>query len=114
MGLHSSIYPALFILTVLSIILSCHEPADKGISKLELAPEVNTEKVKPLSVDMSIQNNLIKTVNVLSEEIGSRDYLQSNALDRAVDYISSELRGYGHRLISALRGSGENVQKYLC
>ena len=71
MGLHSSIYPALFILTVLSIILSCHEPADKGISKLELAPEVNTKKVKPLSVDMSIQNNLIKTVNVLSEEIGS-------------------------------------------
>jgi len=45
---------------------------------------------------MDIHKNLKKTVFTLSHEIGSRGYLQINALERTVDYISSELSSYGY------------------
>jgi hypothetical protein len=43
-----------------------------------------------------IQENLRKTVNMLSREIGSRGYMQVAALDRAAEYIVSELKRYGY------------------
>lgn len=43
-----------------------------------------------------IQNNLKKTVHVLAREIGSRGHLQAAALNRTIDYISSELSAHGY------------------
>jgi hypothetical protein len=45
---------------------------------------------------MDIAENLEKTVRFLSEEIGPRGYLEKDALNRAADYIGSELHGYGY------------------
>jgi Zn-dependent M28 family amino/carboxypeptidase len=43
-----------------------------------------------------IQDNLKRSVYILSEEIGPRAYNQINALDRTVEYIVSEFRHYGY------------------
>ncbi len=40
---------------------------------------------------ISIRDNLKKTVNMLAGEIGSRGYLQTEALKKSADYIKSEL-----------------------
>ncbi len=48
------------------------------------------------SKQMEIQNNLKKTVYFLSNEIGSRGYLQIPSLEKTVDYITSELGLYGY------------------
>lgn len=45
---------------------------------------------------MGIQNNLKKTVNVLSKEIGSRGHSQTDSLEKAADYITSGLSQYGY------------------
>jgi hypothetical protein len=45
---------------------------------------------------MEIQNNLRKTVRILSQEIGSRGYLQIDALQKSDEYITSELKRYGY------------------
>ncbi|NIR04130.1 MAG: M28 family peptidase, partial [Candidatus Aminicenantes bacterium] len=47
---------------------------------------------------MDIQKNLKKTVHILSQEIGSRGYLQIQALKRTADYITSELNRYGYQV----------------
>jgi len=44
----------------------------------------------------TIADNLKKTVNFLAEEIGSRGYLESEALKKTTDYIKSELTSYGY------------------
>ena len=44
----------------------------------------------------SIRNNLKKTVHMLAGEIGSRGYLEADALKRAGEYIKSEFRSYGY------------------
>ncbi|MEW6602207.1 MAG: M28 family peptidase, partial [Nitrospirota bacterium] len=46
-----------------------------------------------------IQNNLRKTVHVLARDIGSRGYLQTAALNRTVEYVSSELSSYGYSVL---------------
>lgn len=46
-----------------------------------------------------IQNNLRKTVHVLAREIGSRGYLQTAALNRTIEYISSEFSAYGYSVL---------------
>ncbi len=43
-----------------------------------------------------IQTHLKKTVSILSEEIGSRGYLQLDALNKTADYIKSEFSRYGY------------------
>lgn len=48
------------------------------------------------TLKMDIQNNLKKTVNMLSGEIGSRGYLQTDALEKTAAYISSELENSGY------------------
>ncbi|TNF55457.1 M28 family peptidase [bacterium] len=45
---------------------------------------------------MDIQNNLKKIVHRLSRDIGSRGYLQLDALRKTSDYIVSELKQYGY------------------
>ncbi|MBI4697437.1 MAG: M28 family peptidase [Nitrospirae bacterium] len=45
---------------------------------------------------MDIQNNLKKTVFRLAQEIGPRDFLQTEALDKSAEYIASEFRNYGY------------------
>ncbi len=47
---------------------------------------------------MDVQENLKKTVLALSDEIGSRGYLQIDALKTTVEYISSELSHYGYKV----------------
>ena len=44
----------------------------------------------------TIVDNLKKTVNFLAEEIGSRGYLESEALKKTTDHIKSELTSYGY------------------
>jgi len=46
-----------------------------------------------------IQNNLKKTVRVLACEIGSRGHLQIDALNRTIDYLTSELSAYGYSVL---------------
>ncbi len=46
-----------------------------------------------------IQNNLKKTVNFLSKEVGSRGYLQIEALNKTADYIRSEFAHYGYKVL---------------
>jgi hypothetical protein len=64
-------------------------------------------------IRMSIQNNLKKTVNMLAGEIGSRGYLQTEALKKSADYIKSELGSYGYDVsvqsYDAKEGTFENV-----
>jgi Zn-dependent M28 family amino/carboxypeptidase len=49
-----------------------------------------------------IQNNLRRIVNFLSEEVGSRGYLQIEALNKTADYIKSELSKYGYTVCEQL------------
>jgi Zn-dependent M28 family amino/carboxypeptidase len=49
-----------------------------------------------LQVKIGIQDNLKKTILKLSREIGSRGYLQTDALLETADYISAELERYGY------------------
>ncbi|MBI5097630.1 MAG: M28 family peptidase [Nitrospirae bacterium] len=46
-----------------------------------------------------IQNNLKKTVNFLSKEVGPRGYLQIEALNKTADYIRSEFGNYGYTVL---------------
>ncbi len=48
---------------------------------------------------LTIQNNLKKTVHVLSSEIGSRGYLQITSLEKTADYITTELTSYGYKVL---------------
>lgn len=43
-----------------------------------------------------IQDNLKRTVSTLAETIGPRGYLQSEALQKSIDYITSEFTSYGY------------------
>ena len=54
------------------------------------------EETQDIYKQMEIQNNLKKTVYILSNEIGSRGYLQIASLEKTVDYITSELSLYGY------------------
>ena len=46
-----------------------------------------------------IQNNLRRTVNFLSKEVGPRDYLRVEALNKTADYIRSEFGKYGYTVL---------------
>jgi len=46
-----------------------------------------------------IQNNLKRTVNFLSKEVGPRGYLQVEALNKTADYIRSEFGNYGYTVL---------------
>lgn len=47
---------------------------------------------------INIRKNLEKSVHTLAHEIGSRSYQQEHALERTVDYIKSEFKGYGYNV----------------
>lgn len=59
----------------------------------------NTGKYS-LQNKLDIKENLKRTVQFLAEEIGPRGYLRTGALDRAADYIASELEQYGYAALS--------------
>ena len=48
------------------------------------------------NVGVQTQSNLERTVNILAKEIGSRGYLQTDALQKTADYIALELKRYGY------------------
>lgn len=58
-----------------------------------------------------IQDNLKRTVNILAETIGSRGYLQSEALQQCIDYITSELTGYGYSVSGQPYRARGNIYK---
>lgn len=62
------------------------------LNEIEKTPLIEYDK----SAMSTIEQNLRKTVHVLSQEIGSRGYLQLQALNRAADFITAELRSYGY------------------
>ena len=93
--------PAVILIIPSLIFLFYHNKNDK-ISASSFALENhgnNKEKQRTLNIDMDIRENLKKTVYMLSEEIGSRGYLQADALERAVNYITSELKHYGYDVL---------------
>jgi Zn-dependent M28 family amino/carboxypeptidase len=48
---------------------------------------------------MGIRDNLKKSVNKLAREIGSRGYLETEALKRAAGFIEEELKSYGYDVL---------------
>lgn len=73
------------------MFLFYHHKNENHVNNKEMERTLNTKQ-------MDIQNNLKKTVHILSKEIGSRGYLQTNALERTADYITSELKHYGYNV----------------
>ncbi len=49
---------------------------------------------------MGIGDNLKRSVHILSREIGSRGYLEMDSLNKAAEYITSELTLYGYNVLS--------------
>ena len=49
---------------------------------------------------MDIRENLERTVRFLAEDIGPRAYLHQDALNRAAEYIGSEMRSYGYDVLT--------------
>lgn len=49
-------------------------------------------------IKMEIQNNLKKSVRVLASEIGSRSYMETQALEKVAFYIAEELNSYGYEV----------------
>ena len=47
---------------------------------------------------LEIKDNLKRVVYTLAEGIGSRGYLEEDALNNAVEFIKSELEGYGYEV----------------
>ncbi len=50
----------------------------------------------PSRIKEEIRNNIEKTVGIFAGEIGSRGYLQTDALQKTSGYIKSELSAYGY------------------
>ena len=62
--------------------------------------EINDDEIRGTpGMKPDIENNLKKTVKVLAREIGSRGHLQTDALNKTIEYISSELRSYGYAVL---------------
>lgn len=106
---------------VLSIPVSCHDTsADRDLHPV-LVSETHQRTESARTDDMSIQQNLKRTVIELSHTIGSRGYLELDSLERTADFIASEFREYGypahyqsfdidgntyHNIVAELNGSG--------
>jgi Zn-dependent M28 family amino/carboxypeptidase len=70
-----------------------------SVSAILLIRKMAGDEIKYSNIPyLNINNNLRKTVHILSHEIGSRGYLQTNALQRTADYITSELKYYGYNI----------------
>jgi hypothetical protein len=52
-----------------------------------------------LNMKTEIKDNLKRIVNILARKIGSRGYSQTDNLDRAAQYIKSELNKYGYNVL---------------
>lgn len=60
-----------------------------------------------------IRDNLRKTVNFLSKEVGSRGYVQMDALNKAADFIKAEFGRHGYEVFEQLYRVEENTYKNL-
>jgi len=90
------------ILIILSLIFFLYHNKNDKISEssFTLKNHVNNkEKQSTLNIDVDIRENLKKTVYMLSKDIGSRGYLQADALESTVNYITSELKHYGYDVL---------------
>lgn len=67
-----------------------------GKAKL-LLPYIFTLGINTLSLGMDLEGNLKKHIKVLASEIGERNYIQYQNLERASNYIKDELRSYGYQ-----------------
>jgi Zn-dependent M28 family amino/carboxypeptidase len=81
----------------LILVLCCH----LNVSAFGKMPQKNTDANKegPASLNINkteIEKNLKKTVGILSKDIGSRGYLQTDALNQTIAYIMSEFSSYGY------------------
>jgi hypothetical protein len=88
--------PAVLLILVLLFLLS-HFYKNEMITSYRHNKRNNIDKGTDAHMQtMDIQKNLKKTVHRLSRDIGSRGYLQIDALQKASDYIVSELKRYGY------------------
>ncbi len=89
------------VLTVLLVIVVSldHKEKTAEVAAAGRARDHAFEGERRSAMKSAIQRNLKKTVYVLARDIGSRGYLQTDALQSTMDYITSELRGYGYTVL---------------
>lgn len=107
MKLNTPTFLTLILILTLSLFLFYHHENETLMSQRDSTHNENSPSPIPLPQGegargrvkkVDIQNNLRKTVHILSHKIGSRGYLQTNALQRTADYITSELKYYGYNI----------------
>ncbi len=107
MKLNTPTFLTLILILTLSLFLFYHRENETLMSQRDSTHNENSPSPIPLPQGegargrvkkVDIQNNLRKTVHILSHKIGSRGYLQTNALQRTADYITSELKYYGYNI----------------
>lgn len=96
MQFRKSLYTVLFIITILSAPCSCREaPEDEASFVQQGQTAYQTRESTPTEI-MDTQENLKRSVVMLSNKIGSRGYRELGALEQAADFITGELREYGY------------------
>ena len=99
MKLHSHILrQAVIVITALLLSVVYYQGHGKtsAVAFVQNNNKNNQEIQRTVKEKMEIQDNLKKTVRILSQEIGSRGYLQIDALQKSAEYITSELKRYGY------------------
>jgi hypothetical protein len=91
--LRHSLLLKIILPAVLLLVFASLATANNGNERIK---EMNAS----LHIKNSIRNNLKKTVSFLSEEVGSRGYLQLNELKKTADYIKSEFAMYGYSVLT--------------
>ena len=91
---------AVILITTSLLFVVSHQGYDKTSPVAFAHEDHNNNKTiqRTFTEKMEIQNNLKKTVRILSREIGSREYLLMDALEKSVEYITSELELYGYNV----------------
>lgn len=88
-----ALYPAIMIISVLFLFYLHASVYTKG--KMPV-PSTEYEDNHDTQMKTEIRDNLERTVKFFAEDIGSRGHIQMDALNKASDYIGSELSKYGY------------------
>ncbi len=101
MKLKTLIFTATALIIAVSLCVLYSRKEGKTYFAASVAEDYSNDRVKSNTLkmrNMDIQANLKKTVNMLSKTIGSRGYMQTEALEKTSHYISSELESYGYNI----------------
>ena len=98
MKLNTRKFPVITLTIAFLLFLFYWQLSSNTSDKIAIENHINNKEMSRASniSKADIQNNLKKTVNILSKDIGSRGYLQIDALNKTADYITSEFSNYGY------------------